>query len=163
MQVDETGFSPAPYTVWDDNNDGIYRITFVSVLAATYQISIFTSGTPVEGGPWPLTINADVLSSASTADYPTYARAGLRTSFLCYTRDKWGNLIQFDDYTSSFTLHYWNGDVRCASAVPAFFFTQLHRARRPLLYTRLTRLPDSRVLHQEKQDATCEPFAVCEV
>jgi hypothetical protein len=125
MTVDETGFSPGPFEVFDDNDDGTYRLRFVSVIARTYNVYIFTSGKQVLGAPWQITILADELSNKTTASYPDFARAGSITTFDVFPKDKYGNVIDAGDFTDAFSFSYFIDSRRLSDAAVRSSFEKI--------------------------------------
>jgi hypothetical protein len=46
-----------------------------------------------------------------------FAGAGDRNTFLCFSRDQWGNLIVLNDYSAAFSMTFYEGAVRISDGL----------------------------------------------
>lgn len=105
LTVDETGWSPGPVGVFD-NDDGTYRVLLTTVRAGLFRLTVTANGAPLLDGPFALTVLADRLAANTTAAWPERAVAGARTELRIIPRDRWGNVILFGDQSDAFTVRY---------------------------------------------------------
>ena len=100
--VDQDGGAQA-LTVTDEGG-GMYKVAFLTVLAAGYQVGITVENQAVVGGAATFTVSAGAVSAESGAAFTLLPQAGSRSSLEIALRDQYRNLVAAGDYSANFTF-----------------------------------------------------------
>jgi len=85
----------APITV-QDNHDGTYTADFTPAVAGDYEVDVTMNGTPIQGSPFKLHVEAGAASTSNTTaegEGLAHAVSGSQSAFKVITRDSKGNLV----------------------------------------------------------------------